>query len=90
MFNGPNCDRKSQLSGILSQPLNPRECSCEHESRGWRVKVNNILIFNFNFEILNLRNKDKKTSGNYSQWQTMSVLGIYILQAAVSGSKHKQ
>ena len=24
MFNGTNCDRKSQLSGILTEPLNPR------------------------------------------------------------------
>ena len=25
MFNGSNCDRKSQLSGILTEPLNPRD-----------------------------------------------------------------
>ena len=25
MFNGSNCDRKSQFSGILTEPLNPRE-----------------------------------------------------------------
>ena len=24
MFNGSDCDRKSQLSGILTEPLNPR------------------------------------------------------------------
>ena len=24
MFNGSNCDRKSQLSRILTEPLNPR------------------------------------------------------------------
>ena len=24
MSNGSNCDRKSQLSGILTEPLNPR------------------------------------------------------------------
>ena len=24
MFKGSNCDRKSQLSGILTEPLNPR------------------------------------------------------------------
>ena len=23
MFNGSNCDQKSQLSGILTEPLNP-------------------------------------------------------------------
>ena len=27
MFNGSNCDRKSQLSGILTEPLNPRDCT---------------------------------------------------------------
>ena len=27
MFNGSNCNRKSQLSGILIEPLNPREGS---------------------------------------------------------------
>jgi len=31
MFYGLNCDRKSQLSGILTKPLNPRE-------RGYRLK----------------------------------------------------
>jgi len=25
MFNGSNCDRKSQLSGKVTEPLNPRE-----------------------------------------------------------------
>ena len=25
MFNGSNCDQKSQLSGILTEPLNPCE-----------------------------------------------------------------
>ena len=25
MFIGSNCDRKSQLSGILTEPLNPRD-----------------------------------------------------------------
>ena len=25
MFNGLNCERKSQLSEILTEPLNPRE-----------------------------------------------------------------
>ena len=24
MFNGSNCNQKSQLSGILTEPLNPR------------------------------------------------------------------
>jgi len=27
MFNGSNCDRKSQLSGILTESLNPREAN---------------------------------------------------------------
>jgi len=25
MFNRTNCDRKSQFTGILTEPLNPRE-----------------------------------------------------------------
>ena len=25
MFNGSNCDRMSQLSGVLAEPLNPRD-----------------------------------------------------------------
>ena len=29
MFNGSNCDRKSQLSGILTGPLNPRDSKIE-------------------------------------------------------------
>ena len=31
MFNGSNCDRKSQLSEILTEPLNPR-ATCIIES----------------------------------------------------------
>ena len=27
MFNGTNCGRNSQLSGILTEPLNPRDFS---------------------------------------------------------------
>ena len=27
MFDGSNCDRKSHLSGILTEPLNPRVLS---------------------------------------------------------------
>ena len=26
MYNGSNCDQKSQLSEILTEPLNPRDC----------------------------------------------------------------
>ena len=33
MFNGSNCDRKSRLSGILTEPLNPRERSNGHLMR---------------------------------------------------------
>ena len=29
MFNKTNCDRKSQLSGILTEPLNPRDISVQ-------------------------------------------------------------
>jgi len=30
MFNGSNCDRKSHLSGILTEPLNPRKFDMLH------------------------------------------------------------
>ena len=34
MFNGSNCDRKSQLSGKLIEPLNPRgTTTSEREDR---------------------------------------------------------
>ena len=34
MHYGSNCDRKSQLSEILTEPLNPRErCPCHRYSR---------------------------------------------------------
>ena len=32
MFNGSNCDRKSQLSGILTEPLNPRERQANYQA----------------------------------------------------------
>jgi len=31
MFNGSNCDRKLQLSRILTEPLNPREPALRYE-----------------------------------------------------------
>ena len=34
MFNGSNCDRKSQLSGILTEPLNPRDLQSNYNSFG--------------------------------------------------------
>ena len=45
MFNGSNCDRKSQLSGVLTEPLNPRdviwlvpltECVCSKVNSAYR------------------------------------------------------
>ena len=36
MFNGSNCDKKSQLSGILTGPLNPRA-----------VNVNSYAYWNY-------------------------------------------
>ena len=39
MFYGLNSDRKSQLSGILTKPLNPRE-------RGYRLKKT-VFFYNF-------------------------------------------
>ena len=46
MFNGSNCDRKSQLSGVLAEPLNPR-AQAIHRSRNpslYRVKKTVIII----------------------------------------------
>ena len=30
MFNGSNCDRKSQRSGIMTEPLNPHDMQPEN------------------------------------------------------------
>ena len=35
MFNGSNCDRKSQLSGILTEPLNPRVSGSKGHTVQW-------------------------------------------------------
>ena len=46
MFNGTNCDRKSQLSEILTEPLNPRGASSTVQmqticgTRGFNGSVN--------------------------------------------------
>ena len=53
MFNGSNCDRKSQLSGILTEPLNPRESLLRGCSDGLIHKINEYKTFlksnTFNF-----------------------------------------
>ena len=37
MFNRSNCDRKSQLSGILTEPLNPRD---KHKHMNMNMNIN--------------------------------------------------
>ncbi len=48
MFLGSNCDRKSQLSEILTEPLNPRE----------RFKSYMLLIINPPIEDLFLKEEN--------------------------------
>ena len=48
MFNGSNCGQKSQLSGILTEPLNPREVSIILYSfiENGPVYVHQLMFFN--------------------------------------------
>jgi len=48
MYKGSNCDRKSQLSEILTEPLNPRE----------RFKSYMLLIINPPIEDLFLKEEN--------------------------------
>ena len=48
MFNGSNCDRKSQLSGILTEPINP--CA------------SGIIFRKYNFEVSQLKHLTRKTN----------------------------
>ena len=43
MFNGSNCDRKSQISEILTEPLNPRAFRCLSEMKTFSILQ---IIFN--------------------------------------------
>ena len=52
MFNGSNCDRKSQLSGILTEPLNPPD-----------VRDNDPLLVNFMWLNLSV-NFEERGNGN--------------------------
>ena len=52
MFNGSNCDRKSHLSGILTEPLNPRD-----------VRDNDPLLVNFMWLNLSV-NFEERGNGN--------------------------
>ena len=46
MFNGSNCDRKSQLFEILTEPLNPR-CLCYgFEKKNLQRIINNARHLN--------------------------------------------
>ena len=45
IFNGLICDRKSQLSGILTNPLNPR--AFDIENRIYREELKESLGMNF-------------------------------------------
>ena len=52
MFNGSNCDRKSQLSGILTEPLNPRDLNF--------INLASYPTFSLQVEILSLSMAYKK------------------------------
>ena len=49
MFNGSNCDRKSHLSGILTEPLNPREIL--HVKLN-KIEIKVLNVFNDNYSYL--------------------------------------
>ena len=42
MFNGSNCVRKSQLSGILTEPLNPQKRRLKREPKPPFIKPSEI------------------------------------------------
>ena len=44
MFNGSNCDRKLQLSGILAEPLNPRAPFYSDVEKSEKVIKNLYLV----------------------------------------------
>ena len=58
MFNWSNSDRKSQLSGILTEPLNPRaQATCGgafFSSTGGSIS-GDAITGNFYFKIANLK-----------------------------------
>ena len=59
MFNGSKCDRKSQLSGVLTEPLNPRdvirlvpltECLCNKVNSTYRnMTLDQFQVDKFRF-----------------------------------------
>ena len=53
MFNRINCNRKSQLSGILTEPLNPREGYPCESSYGETLEI--MLLVPLNMGINNYR-----------------------------------
>ena len=44
MFNGSNCDRKSQLSGILTEPLNPRVSGSKGHTVKISTRINSLVL----------------------------------------------
>ena len=55
MYKGSNCDRKSQLSEILTEPLNPRGCfhCIDIYDDGCRIKLTVFTFFKFSYTYLN-------------------------------------
>ena len=62
MFSRTNCDRKSQLSGILTEPLNPRELT----DYDMGVMENEPLLRTLNEEYLNFMKSFKDAYEKYS------------------------
>ena len=63
MYNGSNCDRKPQLSDILTEPLNPPALSwetyvmrnlCHGKPMSWETYVINNVTFKIKNKIIRL------------------------------------
>ena len=51
MYNGSNCVRKSQLSEILTEPLNPRDWNSKEIVKP-QLNLQNIFFTNVTFQHL--------------------------------------
>ena len=71
MFNRTNCDRKAQFSGILTEPLNPRD------RVGFRLKLNYSQSLPLTFVTCNF-DTEYCILHTFLCWQILALSLVYL------------
>ena len=82
MLNGWNCDRKSQLSGILTEPLNPRET--KNHSTVYAANITQIILISSK-----MKKSLSEDLGQIAVWRSTPCIIEYKVKTKYRWSKNR-